>query len=161
MIWIIRAVVSYKRKYVHEVLVNCLFKLAQEKSVVRWTDHPAMTIAVDLGCKPAKQTNKQMIWIWTNFLKILTWKKSAVDKNAFKITQDAKSYLKILLVVFLIKLCSLKSCWTLLISFTLFMHLSVLCIHCICIKRILFTFLFYAWNFMHLENVVSVFSFSF
>ena len=25
------AVVSYKRKYVHEVLVNCLFKLAQEK----------------------------------------------------------------------------------------------------------------------------------
>ena len=28
-------VVSYKRKYVHEVLVNCMFKLAQEKSVVR------------------------------------------------------------------------------------------------------------------------------
>ena len=28
-------VVSYKRKYVHEVLVNCLLKLAQEKSVVR------------------------------------------------------------------------------------------------------------------------------
>ena len=26
-----RDVVSYKRKYVHEVLVNCLFKLAQEK----------------------------------------------------------------------------------------------------------------------------------
>ena len=25
------SVVSYKRKYVHEVLVNCLFKLAQEK----------------------------------------------------------------------------------------------------------------------------------
>ena len=24
-----RVVVSYKRKYVHEVLVNCLFKLAQ------------------------------------------------------------------------------------------------------------------------------------
>ena len=30
-----RVVVSYKQKYVHEVLVNCLFKLAQEKSVVR------------------------------------------------------------------------------------------------------------------------------
>ena len=30
-----RVVVSYKRKYVHEVLVNCLVKLAQEKSVVR------------------------------------------------------------------------------------------------------------------------------
>ena len=26
-----RVVVSYKRKYVHEALVNCLFKLAQEK----------------------------------------------------------------------------------------------------------------------------------
>ena len=28
-----RVVVSYKQKYVHEVLVNCLFKLAQEKVV--------------------------------------------------------------------------------------------------------------------------------
>ena len=55
-----RIVVSYKRKYVHKVLVNCLFKLAQEKSVVRWTDHPAMTIAVDLGRKAIKQTNKPM-----------------------------------------------------------------------------------------------------
>ena len=26
-----RVVVSYKRKYVHQVLVNCLFKLAKEK----------------------------------------------------------------------------------------------------------------------------------
>ena len=30
-----REEVSYKRKYVQEVLVNCLVKLAQEKSVVR------------------------------------------------------------------------------------------------------------------------------
>ena len=30
-----RVVVSYKRKYLHEVLVNYLVKLAQEKSVVR------------------------------------------------------------------------------------------------------------------------------
>ena len=30
-----RIVVSYKLKYVHEVLVNHLVKLAQEKSVVR------------------------------------------------------------------------------------------------------------------------------
>ena len=30
-----RAVVSYKRKYVNKVLVNCLVKLAQEKLVVR------------------------------------------------------------------------------------------------------------------------------
>ena len=28
------------------------------KSVVRWTDRPAMTIAVDLGLKATKQTNK-------------------------------------------------------------------------------------------------------
>ena len=32
-----RIVVSYKRKYVHIVLVNCLVKLAQEKSgLVNW-----------------------------------------------------------------------------------------------------------------------------
>ena len=30
-----RAIVSYKRKYVHKVLVNRFVKLAQEKSVVR------------------------------------------------------------------------------------------------------------------------------
>ena len=43
-----RAVVSYKRKYVHKVLVNCLDKLAYIwKSVVRCTDHPDMTIAVN------------------------------------------------------------------------------------------------------------------
>ena len=51
---------SYKRKYAHEVLVNCLIKLAQEKSVVRWTDRPTMTIAIDLGRKATKQTNKQI-----------------------------------------------------------------------------------------------------
>ena len=28
-------VVSYKQKYVHEVLINCLVKLAQKKGVVR------------------------------------------------------------------------------------------------------------------------------
>ena len=45
-----------------QLLVNCLFKLAQEKSVVRWTDRPAMTLAVDLGRKATKQTNKQIYW---------------------------------------------------------------------------------------------------
>ena len=39
-------VVSYKQKYVHRVLVNCLVKLDQEKSVVRLTDIVNMTIAV-------------------------------------------------------------------------------------------------------------------
>ena len=56
-----RVVVSYKRKYVHELLVNRLFKPAQEKSVVRRNDRPAMTIAVDLGRKATKQTNE--IWV--------------------------------------------------------------------------------------------------
>ena len=30
-----RVVVSYKQKYMHKVLVNCLVKLAKEKSLVR------------------------------------------------------------------------------------------------------------------------------
>ena len=30
-----RVLVSYNQKYVHEVLVNCLVKLAHDKSVVR------------------------------------------------------------------------------------------------------------------------------
>ena len=50
-----RVVVSYKRKYVHKVLVNCLFKLAKEK-VWSGTDPPAMTIAVDFGRKATKNT---------------------------------------------------------------------------------------------------------
>ena len=37
--------------YVHKVLVNCLVKLAQEKSVVRWTDPPNMIIGVDWDVK--------------------------------------------------------------------------------------------------------------
>ena len=41
-------------KHVHKVLVNRLFKHTLEKSVVRWTDGPAMTLAVDLGCKATK-----------------------------------------------------------------------------------------------------------
>ena len=41
----------YKRRYVHEVLVNSLVKLAQEKSVVIWTERPNMNIVVDLDDK--------------------------------------------------------------------------------------------------------------
>ena len=40
-----------------EVRVNGLFKHAQEKVVVRRTDHPVMTIAVDWDVK--QKTNKQ------------------------------------------------------------------------------------------------------
>ena len=42
-----RVFVSYKQKYVHKVLVNRLVELAQEKGVVRRTDRPNMTIAVE------------------------------------------------------------------------------------------------------------------
>ena len=40
-------------------LTACL-KLAQEKSVVRLSDRPAMTIAVDLGRKATKQTKQKL-----------------------------------------------------------------------------------------------------
>ena len=45
------------QKFVHEVLVNRLAKLAEEKSVVRPTYHLDMSIAVDWDIKPlTKQT---------------------------------------------------------------------------------------------------------
>ena len=40
--------VSYKRKYVHEVLVNCLFKLAQEKVWLGELTIPPLTWNVKL-----------------------------------------------------------------------------------------------------------------
>ena len=40
----------------HEVLVNCLFKLAQEKKWLGELTAPPMTIAVDFGRKTTKQT---------------------------------------------------------------------------------------------------------
>ena len=51
-----RAVVSYWRKYVHEVLVNCLGGLSlPRKSVVRLTDRPDMTLDVYHGRKTTIQ----------------------------------------------------------------------------------------------------------
>ena len=52
-----RVVVSYKRKYVHKLLVNRLFKPAQEKVWLSELTVPAMTIAVDLGRKATKTNN--------------------------------------------------------------------------------------------------------
>ena len=50
------AVVSYWRKYVHKVLVNCLGGLSlPRKSVVRLTDRPDMTLDVYCGCKTTTQ----------------------------------------------------------------------------------------------------------
>ena len=51
-----RAVVSYWRKYVHEVLVNRLGGLGlPRKSVVRLTDRPDMTLDVYRGRKTTMQ----------------------------------------------------------------------------------------------------------
>ena len=51
-----RAVVSYWRKYVHEVLVNRIGGLSlPRKSVVRLTDHPDMTLDVYRGRKTTMQ----------------------------------------------------------------------------------------------------------
>ena len=44
--------------YAQSILVNLLFKLAQEKSVVWWTDRHDMTIADDLD---VKKQNRQII----------------------------------------------------------------------------------------------------
>ena len=53
-----RAVVSYWRKYVHEVLVNRLGGLSlPRKSVVRLTDRPDMTLDVYHGRKTTIQYN--------------------------------------------------------------------------------------------------------
>ena len=40
-------------------LTACSVEACPGKSVVRWTDRPTMTIAVDLGRKATKQTNKK------------------------------------------------------------------------------------------------------
>ena len=54
-----RAVVSYWRKYVHEVLVNRLGGLSlPRKSVVRLTDRPDMTLDVYRGRKTTMQQKK-------------------------------------------------------------------------------------------------------
>ena len=60
-----RAVVSYWRKYVREVLVNRLGGLSlPRKSVVRLTDRPDMTLDVYRGRKTTIQ--QQHIWIYTS-----------------------------------------------------------------------------------------------
>ena len=54
------AVVSYWRKYVHEVLVNRLGGLSlPRKSVVRLTDRPDMTLDVYRGRKTTTQQQQQ------------------------------------------------------------------------------------------------------
>ena len=51
---------NYWRKYVHEVLVNCLGGLSlPRKSVVRLTDRPDMTLDVYRRCKTTMQQQQQ------------------------------------------------------------------------------------------------------
>ena len=58
-----RAVVSYWRKYVHEVLVNRLGGLSlPRKSVVRLTDRPDMTLDVYRGRKTTMQQQQRESW---------------------------------------------------------------------------------------------------
>ena len=59
-----RVVVSDKRKYGHEELVNRLFKLAQEKVWIGELTVSTMTIAVELG---VKQQNKQAKLYFVSF----------------------------------------------------------------------------------------------
>ena len=57
-----RAVVSYWRKYVHEVLVNRLGGLSlSRKSVVRFTDRPDMTLDVYRGRKTTIQLHPHLL----------------------------------------------------------------------------------------------------
>ena len=56
-----RAVVSYWRKYVHEILVNRLGGLSlPRKNVVRLTDRPHMTLDVYRGRKTTIQQQQQL-----------------------------------------------------------------------------------------------------
>ena len=87
-----RVVVSYKWKYLHEVLVNRLFKLVQEKSMVRWTDRPAMTIADDLGRKATKTT--KATYIVNNMDPDQTAPKGAVCSGFIVFASMIKSSLK-------------------------------------------------------------------
>ena len=59
-----RAVVSYWRKYVHQVLVNRLGGLSlPRKSVVRLTDRPDMTLDVYRGRKTTMQLTYIIMYI--------------------------------------------------------------------------------------------------
>ena len=61
-----RAVVSYWRKYVHEVLVNRLGGLSlPRKSVVRLTDRPDMTLDVYRGRKTTKNQQNNFAQVFS------------------------------------------------------------------------------------------------
>ena len=62
--------------------------------MVRLTDHPAMTIAVDLGRKATKQTNKQ--------IKLLCLKSNLTEAKRFIIIMD---YYRVSYTVLFVGIC--------------------------------------------------------
>ena len=88
--FLLRAVVSYWRKYVHEVLVNRLGGLSlPRKSVVRLTDRPDMTLDVYRGRKTTMQQHNKYAWFQNDPLKTVR----GVDYTN-SIPYNAKSCLK-------------------------------------------------------------------
>ena len=78
-----RAVVSYWRKYVHEVLVNRLGGLSlPRKNVVRLTDRPDMTLDVYRGRKTTIHQHPiqlgRFFIKWQNKLEICTYRKNSM-----------------------------------------------------------------------------------
>ena len=59
-----------------EVLVNHLFKLAQEKSVVRLTEHPRMTIAVAWDVKQQTKPKTPAAYIQMLSRLLFSWKQT-------------------------------------------------------------------------------------
>ena len=78
-----RAVFSYWRKYVHEVLVNRLGSISlPRKSVVRLTDRPGMTLDVYRGRKPTSQQQQQHSWSF--HMKFTTFAEGSSNKCYMK-----------------------------------------------------------------------------
>ena len=83
-----RAVVSYWRKYVHEVLVNRLGGLSlPRKSVVRLTDRPDMTLDVYRGRKTTMQLKcNSYLKLWGYIISIFHGCMVWIEKSAMRVS---------------------------------------------------------------------------
>ena len=108
-----RAVVSYWRKYVHEVLVNRLGGLSlPRKSVVRLTDRPDMTLDVYRGRKTKIQQQQHSDKIHKNKINFyragMRYRQSYVIDNFLDVTRvSPRDYA---IHQFDLSSCSLKLC---------------------------------------------------
>ena len=75
----------------HEVLVNHLVRLTQEKSVVRWTDRPYMTIAVDWDVKHHTKPNPKPDDSATEILQQSLWNLDVAIHVCSEIPQNGGS----------------------------------------------------------------------